>query len=157
MMNIIDVAGYFIKNSKTVLSKGRLNKLIYLVDWKNCLDNNEQLTAIQWKFNHYGPYVDEIQDTIENDSKKRITITNKTNYFRSVKYELSIKKDDFISPTKQQKKVLDLILQITDNLNWSDFINLVYSTYPIKVSIRGEIMDLVKLSIEYKNKKHNVK
>lgn len=156
-MNIIDVVGYFIKNSKTVLSKGRLNKLIYLADWKNCLDNNEQLTSIQWKFNHYGPYVDEIQDIIENDNKKRITIADKINYFGSVKYELSVKKDDFISPTKQQKKVLDLILQITDNLNWSDFINLVYSTYPIKVSIRGEIMDLVKLSIEYKNKKYNAR
>lgn len=156
-MNVIDVAGYFIKNSKIVLSKGRLNKLIYLADWKNCLNNNEQLTDIQWRFNHYGPYVDEIQDIIENDSEKRIVITDKMNYFGSIKYELSIKKDDFVSPTKQQKEVLDLILQITNNLNWSDFINLVYSTYPIKVSIRGEIMNLVKLSIEYKDKKHNAK
>ncbi|MDY5186050.1 Panacea domain-containing protein [Helicobacter trogontum] len=157
MMNIIDVAGYFIKNSKIVLSKGRLNKLIYLADWKNCLEHNEQLTTIQWKFNHYGPYVDEIQNVIGNDSKKRIVITNKINYFGSTKYELSVKKDDFIPPTEQQKAVLDLILQVTNNLNWSDFINLVYSTYPIKVSIRGEIMDLVKLSTEYKDKKYNTK
>ena len=82
MMNIIDVAGYFIKNSKIVLSKGRLNKLIYLADWKNCLEHNEQLTTIQWKFNHYGPYVDEIQNVIENDSKKRIILVAQNMNYR---------------------------------------------------------------------------
>ncbi|EEU8400298.1 hypothetical protein HDK09_000757 [Campylobacter lari] len=46
---------------------------------------------------------------------------------------------------------------MTNELDWNKFINLVYSTYPVKVSGRGEIMDLVKLSTEYKDKKHNVK
>lgn len=42
------------------LSKPRLVKLIYLIDWKYTIDNGTQYTDIKWIYNNYGPYVNDI-------------------------------------------------------------------------------------------------
>ncbi|TLD85759.1 Panacea domain-containing protein [Helicobacter sp. MIT 05-5294] len=153
-MEILSIVAYFVKNSKIQLTKGRLNKLVYLADWKFSLDYNKQISKINWKFNHYGPYVDDIENSIVNDSLNRFEIVADTTYFGSQKYIIKMKQDlNFSLPNNEEKRVLDLIIELTDELNWTDFINLVYSTYPIKVTSRGDIMDLVKLSKEYKNTK----
>ncbi|EEU8400297.1 SocA family protein [Campylobacter lari] len=104
-MEILDIVAYFIKNSKEELTKGRLNKLIYLADWKNCLEYNKQLTNIKWKFNHYGPYIDKIQEEINNDVYKRIDIKSKKTKFGNPKYVVEISKNkDFVEPNENQKK-----------------------------------------------------
>lgn len=45
---------------KGELSKARLTKLVYLADWFSALIDDHQLTDIDWLFNHYGPYVDDV-------------------------------------------------------------------------------------------------
>lgn len=150
-MEILDIVAYFIKNSKTQLSKGRLNKLVYLADWKYSLDYGKQISNINWKFNHYGPYVDDIENSISNDSLHRFEIQENITYFGNLKYIIKIKQDlKFSDPNSQEKKVLDIIIKLTDTLNWTDFINLIYSTYPIKVTSQGDTMNLVELSMKYK-------
>lgn len=153
-MEILDIVAYLVKNSKTELSKGRLNKLVYLADWKFALDNQKQISNIAWKFNHYGPYVNEIEHSIETDTLKRFKIIHQeTSYFGHSKYTIKLVNDlNFIAPNDSEKKILDIILELTDKLNWTNFINLVYSTYPIKVSERGEILNLVDLAQQYKNR-----
>lgn len=152
-MEILDIVAYFVKNSKTQLSKGRLNKLIYLADWKYSLNYGKQISNIAWKFNHYGPYVDDIENFICNDSLKRFKIEVDRTYYGGSKYTVIVKKDvNFTNPNQEEKEVLDIIIKLTDKLNWTDFINLVYSTYPIKVSERGEILDLVTLAQQYRDR-----
>lgn len=152
-MEILDIAAYFVKNSETQLSKGRLNKLIYLADWKYSLNYGKQISNIAWKFNHYGPYVDDVENSISNDLLHRFEIQAAATYYGDVKYIITIKKDlNFISPNQKEKEVLDIIIKLTDKLNWTDFINLVYSTYPIKVSERGEKLDLVTLAQQYRDR-----
>lgn len=56
------VIAYLCENypHKSELSKARLTKLVYLADWKSCIESNKQISGIEWVFNHYGPYVDDI-------------------------------------------------------------------------------------------------
>ena len=70
-MDIKDLVRYIVKNypNKNDLSKARLNKLIYLIDWKSALDNQEQISNIEWIFNHYGPYVNDIELNLRSDDR----------------------------------------------------------------------------------------
>jgi len=70
-MKTIDVIRYIINEypHKDELSKARLNKMIYLADWKSAIDKGNLITDINWLFNHYGPYVKEIENLIANDDR----------------------------------------------------------------------------------------
>jgi len=155
-MQLKDLIRYIVKNypKKEDLSKARVNKLVYLIDWKSALDYNEQISDIDWIFNHYGPYVDSIETEISSDDRFRIKKT--INFYGNEKNIIGLQKDEgFKEPNEKQKKIIDLVIDITNNMNWSNFINTVYSTYPIKHSERGENLDLVKLASEYKMQKDN--
>lgn len=153
-MNTIDVIGYILKHypHKNELAKGRLNKLVYLSDWKSSIDNGKQLTPIEWKFNHYGPYVDDIEIIIGFDD--RISINREQNYYGNEKHLVKLDDNkDFVEPNDEDKKIIDFVINVTKGLNWNEFINAVYSTYPIKNSDRGSYLNLVELAKEYKEKK----
>lgn len=69
------------------LSKTRMTKLVYLADWFSSLADGKQLTNIQWIFNHYGPYVD---DVIESISKNQyFEIEHSSNLYGSMKRKIS--------------------------------------------------------------------
>jgi len=153
-MNLYDLVRYIVKNypHKNELSKARLNKLIYLIDWKASLDYQEQISDIEWIFNHYGPYVPDIETRLLFDD--RFDIETTTNFYGSEKNVIKIKNDKgFQEPDEKQKKVIDFVIDLTKDMYWNKFINTVYSTYPIKYSQRGEKLDLVQLANEYKKGK----
>jgi len=155
-MHLNDLVRYIVKYYpyKDELSKARLNKLIYLIDWKSAIDNQEQMSDIEWIFNHYGPYVSDIETRLLLDD--RFDIEKTTNFYGSEKNIIKIKSDtDFKEPNEKQKKVMDFIIDATKGMYWNKFINTVYSTYPIQHSQRGEQLDLVKLANEYKKVKNN--
>jgi hypothetical protein len=149
-----EILVYIFKNypNPSELSKARAVKIVYLADWKSALDNGKQITDIQWIFNHYGPYVNEIVEQLKIDDRFETTWTY--NFYGQPKElitlrdkaELRYKLDD------NTKEILDYIIKITYPLYFSDFINLVYSTYPIRTQPRYTILDLVSLSKEYKEK-----
>lgn len=150
-MQILDLARYVIKNYPLPeeLSKARLNKIIYLIDWKNSLEYDLQMTDIEWKFNHYGPYVDRIENELRSDS--RFKIENTINFYGGQKNIISLLKDkNFTEPNECEREIIDFIIDKTRRLFWSDFINLVYSTYPIISQEKGSVLNLVQLSKEYK-------
>ena len=153
-MHLNDLVRYIVKNypEKKDLSKARINKLIYLIDWKSALDYSEQISDIDWIFNHYGPYVDTVETQLLLDERFKI---NKTvNFYGSEKNIITLKTDKgFQEPNEKQKKIIDLVINLTSKMNWSKFINTVYSTYPIKHSERGEHLNLVELANKYKAKK----
>ena len=150
-MQILDLARYVIKNypSPEELSKARLNKIIYLIDWKNALEHDSQMTDIEWKFNHYGPYVERIENELRSDS--RFKIENTINIYGGQKNIISLWEDRyFIEPNEHEREIIDFIIEKTRRLFWNDFINLVYSTYPIISQEKGSVLNLVELSKEYK-------
>lgn len=156
MMKIVDLIRYILKvypHSKE-LSKARLNKIIYLIDWKSALEHEKQLTSIEWKFNHYGPYVKIIEETIQNDGRFQIVST--INFYGNEKNLIEIIDDkNFSNPTEEEQEIIDFIIEKTRKFYWDKFINLVYSTYPIISQEKGSQLNLVELAKEYKNIKQN--
>ena len=124
MMNTIDVVRYILKHypHKNELAKGRLNKMVYLCDWKSSIDNGKQLTPIEWKFNHYGPYVDQIETIIGFDD--RFSIAIERNYYGNAKHLVKLDNDsNFAEPNSEDKEVIDFVIESTKTLNWNHFIN----------------------------------
>ena len=149
-MKTIDLIRYIINEypHKDELSKARLNKIIYLIDWKSAIDKNSQITDIDWLFNHYGPYVGEIENLIANDD--RFNIVSTRNIYGNEKNLITLKEDkNFEEPSDVQKEIIDFVIDKTRKFNWKKFIELVYSTYPIISQERGTTLDLVALAKEY--------
>lgn len=145
MKNLLDIIVYIFCNYEKVeeLSKPRLVKLIYLIDWKYTIDKGEQFTDIKWYFNHYGPYVDDVINLIrkENDI---FNVESYINQYGGSSDRISMKKDMKIILDINTKNTADFILKNTVMLNWTDFISLVYSTYPIKTNPKYTFLDLKK-------------
>ena len=151
-MQLNDLIGYIVNNYKFKddLSKARLNKIVYLVDWKSSIDRAKQVTNIEWYFNHYGPYVNDIETLLIFD--ERFSIEKTRNYFGNEKNIIRIESNGFNDPSDDEKKIIDLVISVTQNLSWNEFINAVYSTYPIKNSIKGSYLNLIAFANEYKNR-----
>ncbi len=131
------------------LSKGRLTKLIYLADWRSAIEDGVQLTDTRWIFNHYGPYVHDIVDLAREDGAFTVEVTR--NAFGSSKEVIRAASDaGYPSLTHKEKRILDFVIDSTKAKFWGDFINLVYSTYPVVTQDRYSELDLVKLAGEYK-------
>lgn len=150
-MKIVDVVGYILNNYpyKNKLTKAKINKIIYLVDWKSSIDNKKQITSINWLFNNYGPDNNDIDISLDLD--ERITIEIKKNYYGNESYIVKlVKNENFKEPDEENKKVLDFVINVTKDLKWTDFINTVFSTYPITHSEKGSVLNLVELAKKYK-------
>lgn len=154
-MNKLDLIRYIIKTypHPDELSKARLNKIIYLVDWKSAIENGKQITDIEWVFNHFGPYVSEVEETILRDERFKIISTK--NIYNNPKNIIKLCQDtNFIEPNDTEKKIIDFIIDKTKKFYWDKFIELVYSTYPIISQERGTKLNLVTLAKEYSQLKN---
>lgn len=133
MNNLLNLILYIFKTHPKVneLSKPRLVKLIYLIDWKFAIDSGRQFTSIRWYYNHYGPYVDDVIDLIKKENEI-FKVTSSINQFGSISERISLAKKDanFYLPD-DVKRAADFIINNTAHMNWSEFINLVYSSFPV--------------------------
>lgn len=157
METLKDILAYFCLNYPypNELSKARLVKMLYLADWKNSIEHQNQLTNTNWIFNQYGPYVNDIIETIKYDN--RFEIIDKTNSYGSPKQLIKVNDNyNIVNLDEENKKILDFVINATSVLNYSDFIDLVYSTYPIKVSSKMSQLNLVQLAMDYKKSKEKV-
>lgn len=61
------------------LTKTRITKLVYLIDWEYTKKYGKQMTEISWYFDHYGPYVSDVLDEADEDKTVSIqsTFSNK--------------------------------------------------------------------------------
>jgi len=153
MNKLQSIIAYFCINypHKGELSKARLTKLVYLTDWYSALVDDKKLTNINWIFNHYGPYVD---DVVNNANKSEgFTISKEQTAYGTDKYLIGFKGDfDESSLSSRERQILDAVIEKTKSLYFNDFINYVYSTYPITSKKRYSELDLVGLAKSYKSK-----
>lgn len=149
---ISNIIKYLLKEypHKSELSASRLTKMIYLIDWKSSIDFGRQITNAQWHFDHYGPYVDDFVRLAKED--KDISVENTANYYGGKKqlFKLSDKFDGNFDLTKEQKHIADFVINATKQKNYEDFIQLVYSTYPVISNDRYSDLDLVESAEKYK-------
>jgi predicted metallo-beta-lactamase superfamily hydrolase len=149
---ISNIIKYLLKEypHKSELSASRLTKMIYLMDWKSSIDCGKQITNAQWHFDHYGPYVDDFVKLAKED--KDVSVENASTFYGGKKqlFKLSEKFKGNIEITPEQKKIADFVIEATKRKNYEDFIQLVYSTYPIISSNRYSDLDLVSMAEKYK-------
>lgn len=149
-----NIMAYFCINypHKNELSKARLTKLVYLADWFSSLLDNKQLTNINWVFNHYGPYVEDISSIAAFDDN--FSITHHKTIYGGDKYVISCTvPPESIDLSSREKSILDAIIEKTKKMYFNDFIDYVYSTYPVTASERYTQFDLPSLAKEYKEKR----
>lgn len=152
-MKIKDIVKYFCRNYpyKQELSKARLTKMVYLADWKKSLVSGRQMTNLQWKYNHYGPYIDDVVDQIRDDDD--FSIKKTTNLYGSLKEVICLISNRYgVDVEDDDKKILDFVIEKTAPKSWSDFIKLVYSTYPVATMPKGSYLNLPELAGKYKSK-----
>jgi uncharacterized phage-associated protein len=133
------------------LSDARLTKIIYLADWKYALEYEKELTGIKWVFNHYGPYVFDVFRCAQKSNS--ISIESGLNFYNSPK--IIIKAKENAQKPKLDSSVTEILDSMIDKVQkrtWAQFIQLVYSTYPILTQPRYSALDLVALAREYKEK-----
>ncbi len=152
-----DVVAYICANYPHAqeLSKARVTKMVYLADWKSALDHGRQITPIEWVFNHYGPYVEHVVDSIRADPAFEVVLTS--NMYGKAKEVVRVRGEvRWPDLDAQDVAVLDHVIARTAPKYWDQFIKLVYSTYPILTRPRMAILDLVALAGEYREQAQQV-
>jgi hypothetical protein len=151
MAQLCDVIAYICSQypNKDELSKARLTKMVYLADWRAAILYERQITEIVWEFNHFGPYVDDVvclarcEDAFE--------VVEATNIYGNPKEIIRLQGPaSWPSLLDADVAVLDHVIRSASTKTWNEFINLVYSTYPIMTKERYETLNLVQLAQEYK-------
>jgi hypothetical protein len=143
-----EVMVYLLKNYpfKAELSNARLTKLIYLADWKSALKYKRQITGTRWKFDNYGPFVWDVFITATS-FPAIFEVENGTNSYGEKKTLIKLSDEKYqTNLSNEEKAILDFVINSTKPLNWSGFIQLVYSTFPILISERNSYLDLVELA-----------
>jgi len=151
MNKLRSIMAYFGANypHKDELSKARLTKLVYLADWYSAVVRERKMTDVDWIFNHYGPYVDNITDLANLDDDFAVS-AQKTTYGGNkyvISYSGETVKDDF---DDKELEILDAIINKTKTMYFNDFINFVYSTYPVSSNERYSKLDLEALATQYR-------
>jgi hypothetical protein len=130
--------------------------MVYLADWFSAQKYNTQLTGIHWYFDHYGPYVSDVYDEAIRDRK--LTIKHDVSAYGSPKEIIALKNPNETEDLRleeldqKDKEILEEVIESTKYLYWSEFIDYVYSTYPIRTSKRYSNLNLVQLAQEEKRK-----
>lgn len=152
MKNLLDIIIYIFRNYPKVeeLSKPRLVKLIYLIDWKHTIDFGKQATPIYWYYNHYGPYVDAVIDLIKANDKI-FDVKSTVNAYGGVSDKIKLISTEQVVVGESIKQAADFIIMNTSDKNWSEFINLVYSTFPIKTNSKYSYLNLTEDAVKFKH------
>ncbi|GGA30936.1 Panacea domain-containing protein [Psychrobacillus lasiicapitis] len=133
---------------KSELSKARLTKMVYLADWFSAKRDGKQITKIDWYFDHYGPFVTDVYEEAKKD--KKLEIKHEWTAFGTPKETIYLKNDDdddiVYKITRQEQRILDQVINETKFLNWSEFIDYVYNTYPIRTQDRYNFLNLIQLA-----------
>lgn len=133
---------------KGELSKARVTKMVYLADWRAAITSGHPLTDIEWTFNHYGPYVNDVIEYARADPA--FAVLSDENMFGAPRELIQVADSDYEPAlTDEEQSALDHVIATTHRLYWNDFIDLVYSTYPIRTRPRYSKLDLTGLAKEY--------
>lgn len=134
------------------LTKTRITKMVYLVDWYSALEFQEQFSGINWYFDHYGPYVSDVLDVADDD--KDVKIKETVSAYGGVKYIVEPKdknKKLEVNLSEKERKLIDQVIKDTEDLSWNKFIDFVYDTAPIKKKNKYSNLDLVELAKKEKS------
>jgi len=149
---INNLVKYFLKNHPNPddLAVSRLTKLLYLSDWKNAIENNEQITDSNWVFDRYGPYISEVLDMAKKDKEFKIIETLNSFGTKKQVIQLVDVENSEVCLNEEVEKIASFVIKATKDKTYNQFIKLVYSTYPIISSEQYSNLDLVESAANYR-------
>ena len=131
------------------LSKARVTKMVYLVDWECCMRTGKQLSNIEWYFNNFGPYVDDVINAARNS--KTLEVIETENFYGDKKELIQVKGTAPLpSVDSISEQVINEVIDKTKSMYWNAFIEYVYSTPPISESTRYSELNLEKFAKKIK-------
>ena len=152
-----DVMGFILERYPShlthELSNARVTKMIYLADWHYAIHHDEQITDIKWYFDTYGPFVKDVETTaLEHNDIFVVDFGN--NRYGRPKKTLALKDEKHrVQLAREVKSSIKHVINISQSLYWSDFIKLVYSSFPVRTSERYTDLDLKELALKFKGAK----
>jgi hypothetical protein len=130
------------------LSKTRLMRMVYLADWRGAWTLGRQITHLHWTFGDFGPFSSELIKVLQTPE---FEITSTENEYGNPKNLVSFRGDPAsIALKPEEALILDFVIEAS-RLDWKEFTELVYSTFPLLVSSRDAAMDLVKIAQDYQS------
>lgn len=145
MTNLLDIIAYIVDKYpyKEELSKARLTKMVYLVDWLSTMNTGHQMTAIKWYFDNYGPFVWDVIDEVKENSDI-FSLWSEPNFFGEEKTLVKLHNNCHYKPViaDSEREIIDEVVSSTKKMNWTEFIRYVYSTPPIKQSKKYSNLEL---------------
>ena len=154
-MKLRDIIRYILLNYpyNFDLNKTRLTKLVYLVDWEMAKRNISLCSGINWYFDNYGPYVQDVMK--EATSDEQIKINEGVSMYGGAKYTFELvgtQPKEFKNLTSEEMDIIDDVIKNTKNMSFNDFINYVYETPPVLKTPKYHFLDLEKIAAEIINK-----
>jgi len=156
MKNLLETILYVFEKypKKDELSSARLVLLIFLIDWKFAIENGKQFTEAKWTYEQFGPFSKDIFALIKKRNEIFKIDIPKNSDGRATE-RLSVKSNSIIEVKNfEAKSAADFILANTYAMTWSEFIQLIYSSYPIISNSKNTELDLSKDSVRFKQRQH---
>ena len=152
MVKLIDIILYILKNypHKNELSNARLTKMIYLIDWRSAFDNGKQITNIKWYFDNYGPFVHDVEEEIVNHPELIHIVETKNIFGKRKKLYRLVDDNVKLSIPTDIENIINTTISVRKGFYWLQFINFIYSTYPIVTSERYTYLNLIEKAKAYK-------
>lgn len=123
------------------VSLNRLKQMLYLADWFNCLKNDIKLTNFEYKFEYNLIDAKGIYKLLSYDNDLTYKEGNILKIKNSrIKHEYS----------ENELEILNFVKEKTKDKYGMELLEYTYSSYPISAPYRNLVLDLEKLSIEYK-------
>lgn len=133
---INEVLSYFwhVYPNKEDLSESRATMMVYLADWKAALDHKEQITDIVWTYEREGPHPYALG--------RGSTPVNWSGVVHG-----QVRPGNF---SDWRRHILDLVVNLSASRSLDEFVQLVYSTFPLFTQPESAPLDLVVLAEKYR-------
>lgn len=129
---LLDIIRYIdlYKNNEINLDISILSKILYLIDWKACIEHGKQLTQLEWTNSNYG---------LTGDHNLGFAYDLATRDERNSNHELST----------SDTNIINFVIEKTERMKYTDLAHLVHSTYPMITSEKYQVLNLPELAKEY--------
>lgn len=141
---VAQVAAHFCMDSEPI-SYRRIVALTYLADWFSALTSGNTITSLQWEMGHGGPEATGLSSLLRHPK----FMTREEGGWPSRKLITYLGDKPAQSIEQPKLSVLKLVAEKTNNLYFSELVDLVYSTYPVAGPNRHRLLDLPKIALEY--------
>jgi uncharacterized phage-associated protein len=137
------VVDRFCDRQRTLLTRTKLVKYLYLADLRSMKQHGRPVTDLQYRSYYYGPYAPEILDAAENQPQyiafERAVRSDGAPYYA---YRPTDARPKFDALSGEDRAVIDAVLEQYGDYSLKKLLRTVYDTDPFKNTEMLETIDL---------------